>query len=148
MTLLYRLGWFVLALSFFGLGLWLRGVGPVRRIYLGGRLLPYRNLQSDSHAQVYFPRLGLFFDFQGRLWRRDQNGFVQPAVDPQARYRSRIERDGLVTLELSLTSWGHPGPCTIRFSQPGAATRVAREVKLSGPWRTLSGRFGDLGAGD
>jgi len=141
---MYRFGWVVLIVISFSAGLWLRGVGPVCQIYLGGRLPPCPNLQSDPHAEVWFPRLSLFFDAQGRLWRRDKNGFVQQAFDANARYRSRISSDGLVTLEMSLTSWGNPGPCCVRFVLPGAATRVARNVELSGPWRTLSGRFGEL----
>lgn len=142
MALLTRLGWILLVFFSFGLGLWLRGVGPVRQIYLGGRL---PSGLGQARAQVYFPRLGVFFDSQGRLWRRDRDGFVQSAGDAKARYRALIGGDGLVTLQLSLTSWVNPGPCTLRFTQPGAATLVARQIRLSGPWNTLSGRFGDLG---
>lgn len=143
-ALMHRLGWLVLLVFSFSAGLWLRGAGPTRHIYLGGRLPPCPRLQSQPRAEVWFPRLGLFFDAQGRLWQRDLNGFVLQVPDANARYRARITQDGLVTLEMSLTSWQNPGPCTVRFSLPGAATRLARNVELSGPWRTLSGRFGEL----
>ena len=113
---------------------------PTWEVELAGRVPIHIESHEAAQIEVWLPEPRLLFGGRGRLYHRDQNGALAPQVDPGANYQASWSPEGEVNIRLRFHSWQRPRTCTVAFRNPGAVTRYARQVNLSG-WLRLRGRL-------
>ncbi len=108
---------------------------PTWEVELVGRVPIHSESHEAAQIEVWLPEPRLLFGGRGRLYHRDRNGALAAQVDRGADYQANWSPQGEVRIRLRFHSWQRPRTCTVAFRNPGAITRYARQVPLTGMLR-------------